>query len=50
MEKGKTSILSYDKKWMELQLIEILFAKHFITETHWIQVKKGYVAYFTNNI
>ena len=44
----KTSNLNYDKKWLKLQLIEILFAKRLITEAHLREIKKGYFAHFTN--
>lgn len=40
--------LRYDKRWFELQVIEILFAKRFITESHWLEIRKAYIAHFTN--
>ena len=48
MRKENVNNLSYDKKWFELQLIEILFAKRLITEAHLREIKKGYFAHFTN--
>lgn len=41
-------ILSYDKSWMALKFIEILFAKKLITEAHWVEIKKDNIAHFTN--
>ena len=40
--------LEYDKKWVILQLIELLRAKNVICEELWFEIKRNIIAYFTN--
>lgn len=42
------NIFKYDKQWLILQLIEMLYNKSLISEDLWLEIKKKNIAHFTN--
>jgi len=42
------NLLKYDKQWLILQLIEMLYNKSLISEALWLEIKKKNIAHFTN--
>lgn len=46
---GDNNFLKYDKQWLALKLIEILYNKHLINEDLWLEIKKKHIAHFTNS-
>ncbi len=42
------NLLKYDKQWLALQLIEMLYNKSLISEDLCLEIKKKNIAHFTN--
>ena len=48
MSNSRDGGLYYNNLWITLKIIEILFEKKLICEELWTEVKKNYIAHFTN--